>query len=981
MAKANKFVHYNTRAAFDAHFTERSINPSAAEGNDLYYYTVYIKDTEEIYTHGKFYGDKGVEIDILALQNGDVEVGKALYQKLAERYATVPGRIIGHPVYKNPSAPNFAIHAPSMLIIFDYIDVINAFSGHHISVLNNDIKFNFMTLASTGECVFGDRTIVTEDMFHTGNKEGTIGLGTTDIPVKGLKSAAYVDVEDIIYTLDVAETDASVSLSDEEFETIVAHESINVVVNGKTYTSTHKNSFADGTIIQYECSFAHHDCVTDITITFDRNAKTYYCVKQDNDIYAQRADFATDLSGRVEATPELFTYRPSAGDKSIKDDNAFIRRVKGNSVVWNQLVDNNTLFIGERNGMVISKNEDGSITFNGTASADIYYNLVNLSIPIGHKVALTGVDNMSPFTFFLNGGIGNTLTSSGILTCSHIGTNGNGWMFLYITANTTFNNVTINPKIHYLTRMFGAGNEPTAEEFRALYPNSYYPYNTGELRNLSCFGIRTVGFNQWDGTTQAGYIRDANGVFVARSNYLCTDFIKIIPNQEYFIRTDQENARWAAWYDSDKNFISGISFYNPPYTSPENAAYIRLTIKENEDGNPDTFCINLHHTGYRDGEYEPYKEITHALPLSKITNGEPLRKAGSVYDEINETEYIKRVGVVDLGSLEWSINDASKKCFWSNGLDGAKLFGYSAQPNLTCVIDVLPFGEVNSGVEKFSITMHNAQKRIVVCAPNFEATEAGTASLKASLSGVLLQYELAEPIVTPIETPIDFNYYVEDFGTEEALLADDSAPFNADIIYQFNAVDRIRQNDLNIDRLEDKVLALPSEFKTINGNSIVGSGDLIITAGNVGTEDDAGGLDDVNTQTYLRYVEQSLTDEQKLQARINIGASSNIIIGNATQGTTSLQHNVLLKWAEDGTTESMFLEFPTNDGSTVLNCGFLLYLTPDATSDYSLYLDGIEIYWANNTTPDLEPEYYYEMWFTSYNGGATWFGVFTKYTM
>lgn len=198
MAKANKFVHFNTRAAFEAHLTERGANPSAAEGNDLYYYTVYIKDTEEIYTHGKFYGDKGVEIDILALQNGDIEVGKALYQKLAERYETVPGRIIGHYVYKDPSAPNFAIHAPSMLIIFDYNDVINAFSGHHISVLNSDIKFNFMTLASTGECVFGDRTIVTEDMFHTGNKEGTIGLGATDIPVRGLKSAAYVDVEELV---------------------------------------------------------------------------------------------------------------------------------------------------------------------------------------------------------------------------------------------------------------------------------------------------------------------------------------------------------------------------------------------------------------------------------------------------------------------------------------------------------------------------------------------------------------------------------------------------------------------------------------------------------------------------------------------------------------------------------------------------------------------------------------------------------------
>ena len=390
MAKANKFVHFNTRAAFDAHLTERGANPSAAEGNDLYYYTVYIKDTEEIYTHGKFYGDKGVEIDILALQNGDIEVGKSLYQKLAERYATVSGRIIGHPVYKDPSTPNFAIHASSMLIIFDYIDVSNAFSGYYVSLSNNDILFNYITIASTGDCVFGDKTIVTEDMFHTGNKEGTIGLGTTDIPVRGLKSAAYVDVEDIIYTLDVAETDASVSLSDEEFETIVAHESINVVVDGKTYTSTHKNSFAGGTMIQYECSFVRHDCVTDITITFDRNAKTYYCDKQDNDIYAQRADVATDLSGRVEATPEIFTYRPSAGDKSIKDDNAFIRRVKGNSVVFNQILVPRNL-TETSNGITVTQDGSGKVTVKGTATGRAQVSVGTAQIISGHKYIYWGL--------------------------------------------------------------------------------------------------------------------------------------------------------------------------------------------------------------------------------------------------------------------------------------------------------------------------------------------------------------------------------------------------------------------------------------------------------------------------------------------------------------------------------------------------------------------------------------------------------------
>ena len=70
----------------------------------------------------------------------------------------------------------------------------------------------------------------------------------------------------------------------------------------------------------------------------------------------------------------------------------------------------------------------------------------------------------------------------------------------------------------------------------------------------------------------------------------------------------------------------------------------------------------------------------------------------------------------------------------------------------------------------------------------------------------MLNYELAEPIVTPITTPIDFNYYVEDFGTEEAILAENSAPFRADIVYQFNATDQIRNNTRNINKLQKSAL-------------------------------------------------------------------------------------------------------------------------------------------------------------------------------
>ena len=53
MAIKNKFIHFKTRAAFNANIPNPAL--TADEGNTFYNYTTFIKDTKEIYTHGTFY--------------------------------------------------------------------------------------------------------------------------------------------------------------------------------------------------------------------------------------------------------------------------------------------------------------------------------------------------------------------------------------------------------------------------------------------------------------------------------------------------------------------------------------------------------------------------------------------------------------------------------------------------------------------------------------------------------------------------------------------------------------------------------------------------------------------------------------------------------------------------------------------------------------------------------------------------------------
>ena len=66
---------------------------------------------------------------------------------------------------------------------------------------------------------------------------------------------------------------------------------------------------------------------------------------------------------------------------------------------------------------------------------------------------------------------------------------------------------------------------------------------------------------------------------------------------------------------------------------------------------------------------------------------------------------------------------------------------------------------------------------------------------------VKLYYELAEPIVIPLGE-FDLAYKVADFGTEEIVSAEPSAAFKGRTIYQFNAVDQIRENHNEIEKIK-----------------------------------------------------------------------------------------------------------------------------------------------------------------------------------
>lgn len=488
-------------------------------------------------------------------------------------------------------------------------------------------------------------------------------------------------------------------------------------------------------------------------------------------------NFANDLTGVVEATPEMFTYRPSAGDKSVRDESAMIRRIKGNTSVWSQYVRNGnfaegTLYSTGVNS-TISNNGDGSINIvnNGSGSDGISQQFAS-SIPARHKVLIVmdykrSSTTVSNVLFYL------TKYGTGIYDKSFIyevssdsrrvdsaileTTNDTDMILLYPFIKgaageyvTMYSYMAID-----LTALFGVGNEPTTyEEFCQYYPDIYYPYCLPTIRSMRATGIETVGFNAFNGK-----------------------YAEVIGGQTYYLGVTIDTAHFTTDIGGEMTEITIPE--NRLYTPSENG-YIYATGSD--------ICINLSHSGVRNGEYKPYEKNTLLLPeIAKyFPNG--MHGIGDVFDEINEEMAIQR-----------------------------------------CAVRAYEEGDENNAEVK--------------------------------TDKITTVYKLSVPIYTPIDEPLQLAYKVDDFGTEKMLSDAPSSPFKADIVYQFNAEGRIRDNSRNIERLENKLinkqdkLTSGTNIKFINGESVLGDGNLVIDGNTIFVANDLDKQSQLLNTTIKQYGE------------------------------------------------------------------------------------------------------------------------------
>lgn len=125
-------------------------------------------------------------------------------------------------------------------------------------------------------------------------------------------------------------------------------------------------------------------------------------------------------------------------------------------------------------------------------------------------------------------------------------------------------------------------------------------------------------FNKND-ITAGYYVGYTTGLLVADPNENVSGFIPIKPNTSYIISNSTEQI---AFFDSNKNFISGIGMPNAAFTSPANAYYIRVSLLTYQ---LDTYQLE---EGTVKTSYESYgAKVNHGLIKPKSVKNEHLEDA------------------------------------------------------------------------------------------------------------------------------------------------------------------------------------------------------------------------------------------------------------------------------------------------------------------------------------------------------------------
>lgn len=460
---------------------------------------------------------------------------------------------------------------------------------------------------------------------------------------------------------------------------------------------------------------------------------------------------------------------------------ASVKNISGRSIVWNQICDLKPI-PASINNLVLSELDNcgvvnGTITTT-TTTRSIYFKIgiIKKALIQNHVYHIKTISSDTPATndnFYYRARI-DRLNGSAMIVCntnSHVNftssetTRTNSFFYLQIVKEkeeeVTFKNAKFRFMLFDLTQMFGAGNEPTAEEFEAMFPDNYYEYNDGEVISAGASEMIETSKNIFDKTKaeKTNFYITNNMVYLAERSEGISYTLE--PNKTYTIFKPQSSK---GYIGISINKVVALQTKGIAYSAESNVSSFTQTITTTSE----YYVLYMLLKGKDDGyiledildkiiiveddsisNYSQYHQNVYQIP-DTIKNLDGYGwGVDSVKNELDleNKQYIQRIGLLDLGSLVWS-NDKNNK-FVSNDISDAK------NPTNTDDVANILCAKYNS-IDSESVYSHTIDDTIAIKDSTIwiydsnALTSDDESTFKKSLEGIDLYYELAEPIVYDI---------------------------------------------------------------------------------------------------------------------------------------------------------------------------------------------------------------------------------------
>ena len=366
--------------------------------------------------------------------------------------------------------------------------------------------------------------------------------------------------------------------------------------------------------------------------------------------------------------------------------------------------------------------------------------------------------------------VGKTYTFS-VKSVSHTGKNW-GWRvkladgtYTTLTKSTTFT-LTLDQAVIYVMFYPAMADMTTTQDVTVEQPmiregssvTAYEPYYDG-LRSASVTEVESVGANlipypfaettktpngitftdNGDGTITANGTATANAIFAI----FTTSQYFILPKGDYVVSGGLDANTFIQLKNVDTDTDIAYTYENGGKFTLTKETKVRGSLYIRSGATVNNFVFKpMINKGTTALPYTPYTKNTLPIPTEvQSLDGYGWGINESVYNYIDfeKKQFVKRVGVVDMGTLDWTFESGNSRFIAL--VENLASITTRGDNVLSSKFITDTSAEVGDNWKGFS----NLSKVFVYTTEYFSAI-----SFKADLSGVMLYYELAEPIITDI---------------------------------------------------------------------------------------------------------------------------------------------------------------------------------------------------------------------------------------